>query len=89
MPHPIVPAVTALGGVTIGTALAEGLKSPKAVAIFYFEVAKSCYEATGSKRIACAVAAGACSLVLILMPGPHQGPFIMACAGSLRGVNKL
>lgn len=87
MPHPILPAVTALGGSTVGTALSEGLKSPKAIAIFYVEVAKSCYKATGSKRIACAVAAGACGLAIVL--GPHQAPFIVACAASLRGADKL
>jgi len=85
MPHPL----TALGGVAIGTALSEGLslKSPKAIAVFYVEVAKSCYKATGSKRFACTVAAGACSLALV--PGRNQGPFIVACAATLRAANTL
>jgi len=87
MPHPIVPVVTALGGSAVGTALAENLRSPKAIAIFYVEVAKSCYKATGSKRVGCALAAGAC--VFALTPGTHQAPFIAACAATLRGANKL
>ena len=55
--------------------------------LFYYNVAKSCYKATGSKRVACAVAAGACGFALV--PGPHQAPFIAACAASLKGVDKL
>ena len=85
MPNPIVPVVSSLGGV--GTAVSEGLKSLKAIAIFYVDVAKSCYKATGSKRVACVVAAGACSLALV--QGPHQDLFIVACAAILRGANKL
>jgi len=89
MPHPLIPVTTSLGGVAIGTALSEdvSLKSPKTIAAFYLQVAKSCYKATGSKRVACVVAAGACGMVF--MPGPHQGPFIAACAATLRGANKL
>lgn len=87
MPHPLLPVASSLSGVGITTALAEGLKSPKAIAIFYVDVAKSCYKATGSKRVACAVAATACALALT--PGPHQAAFIVACAGSRRGANKL
>ena len=87
MPNPAVSAVTALGGAAVGTALSEGLKSPKAIALFYVGVTKSCYSATGSKRIACVVAAGACGFALV--PGPHQAPFIAACAASLKGVSKL
>jgi hypothetical protein len=87
VPHPLIPVATSLTAATLGTALAEGLKSPKAVALFYVSVAKSCYSATGSKRVACAVAAGACGFAVI--PGPHQAPFIAACVGSLRGVSKL
>jgi hypothetical protein len=26
---------------------------------------------------------------LLLIPGPHQGPFIVACAAASRGANKL
>ncbi|EJK53451.1 hypothetical protein THAOC_27117, partial [Thalassiosira oceanica] len=69
-------------GTSVSTALSEKLEPPKAIAIFYGEIAKSCYIATGSKRVACVVAAGACTIALI--PGAHQGPFIIACAGSLR-----
>lgn len=54
-----------LGGAALGTALSENLKSPKVIAIFYVEVAKSCYTATGSKRVVCAIAAVACGLVLV------------------------
>jgi len=87
MPHPILPVVSSLGGAAVGTALSEGLTSPKAIAIFYVDVAKSCYKATGSKRVACVVPTGACGLALA--PGPHQATFIVACAASLRGANKL
>lgn len=87
MPHPLAPIATSLVGVATGTALSEGLKSPTAIALFYVNVAKSCYQATGSKRIACVVAAGACGLAIV--PGPHQAPFVAACAASLKGVNKL
>jgi len=33
------------------------------------------------------VAALTCGTALI--PGPHQGPFIVACAAAARGANKL
>lgn len=87
MPHPLILVASSLGGVALGTALSEGLTSPKAIAVFYVEVAKSCYGATGSKRVACAVSAGACGFALV--PGPHQAPFLVACAAALRGANKL
>ena len=87
MPHPLVPVATSIAGAALGTALTEGLKSPKAVALFYFSTAKSCYTATGSKRIACIVATGACGFAVL--PGPHQAGFIAACVGSLKGVSKL
>ena len=80
MPNPMVPIASSLGGVAAGTALSEGLKSPKAIALFYAEIAKSCYTATGSKRIACLVAAGACSFALV---PAHQAPFIVTCAAGL------
>ena len=87
MPYPIIPVVTSVVGITATTAISEQLKSPKAIVAFYVEVAKSCYTATGSKRIACIAAAGVCGLTII--PGPHQAPFMVACAASLRGANKL
>lgn len=43
MPHPLAPIATSLVGVATGTALSEGLKSPTAIALFYVNVAKSCY----------------------------------------------
>lgn len=87
MPNPIIPVVTSVVGITATTAISEQLKSPKAVVAFYVGVTKSCYTATGSKRIACIAATGVCGLAII--PGPHQGPFMAACAASLRGANKL
>jgi len=87
MPHPIKPVVTSVVGITVTTVISEQLKSPKAIAAFYVGVAKSCYTATGSKRIACIAATGVCGLAII--PGPHQAPFMAACAASLRGANKL
>ena len=53
MPYPLVPVVISLVGVVTGTVLSKGLKSPKAIVLFYVNVAKSCYKTTGSKRIAC------------------------------------
>lgn len=85
--HPLAPAVVSFTGTSFTTALAEGLTSPKAVGLFYWGVAKSCHGATGSKLLACGLAAGACGFALV--PGPHQGPFIVACVGTLRGVNRL
>ena len=94
MPNPIINKINipevgvAIIGTTVSTAVTEKLEySPKAVAIFYGEVAKSCYIATGSKRVACVVAAGACTFALI--PGAQQAPFMVACAAILRGVNRL
>ena len=57
MPSLIVPIATVVTVLAVGTALSEGLKSPKAVAMFYAGVAKSCYTSTGSKRVACIVSA--------------------------------
>lgn len=88
MPVPIVTAATSLVGVGAGTMLSEGkLISPKAIGLFYVEIAKSCYVATGSKRIACIVAAASCGMAIV--PGAHQAPFIVACAAAARGANKL
>jgi hypothetical protein len=88
MPNPLLPIAGAAVGVGTGTMISENaLMSPKAICLFYVEIAKACYTSTGSKRIACTVAALACGTVLI--PGPHQGPFIVACAAASRGANKL
>jgi len=88
MPNPVLPVVGAIVGAGAGTMISESaLMTPKAIALFYVQIAKDCYVSTGSKRIACGVAALACGVVLI--PGPHQGPFIVAYATASRGVNKL
>lgn len=87
MPNTIPEVGAAIVTTSVGTAISEKLKSPKAIVLFYGEIAKSCYVATGSKRVACVVAAGACTFGLI--PGAHQAPFIAACVGTLRGANRL
>lgn len=88
MPNPLLPVAGAVVGVGTGTMISESaLMTPKAIGLFYIEIAKACYVSTGSKRIACGVAALACGTALI--PGPHQGPFIVACAAAARGANKL
>ena len=88
MPNPLLPIAGALVGVSTGTMVAEHtLMTPKAISLFYVGIAKACYDSTGSKRIACGVAALVCCTALI--PGPHQGPFIAGCATVSRGVNKL
>lgn len=88
MPNPLLPIAGAAVGVSTGTMISESaLMTPKEIGLFYVEVAKACYVSTGRKRIACAVAALACGTALI--PGPHQGPFIVACASAARGANKL
>ena len=88
MPNPLLPVANAVVGVGTGTMLSErALMTPKAIGLFYVEIAKACYVSTGSKRIVCGIAALACGTALI--PGPHQGPFIVACAAAARGVNKL
>ena len=87
MPNSIVRAGAAISGAALGTAMSENIRSPKAIALFYVEVVKSCYSATGSKRIACASAAVACGLALT--PGAHQIPFITACTASLTGASRL
>jgi len=85
MPNPIVGALIGAG---TGTMISESaLMTPKAIALFYVQIAKDCYVSTGSKRIACVVATVACGATLI--PGPHQGPFISSCAAAFRGANKL
>ena len=88
MPNPLLPVAGAVVGVSTGTMISEStLMTPKAIGLFYVEIAKACYVSTGSKRIACGVAALTCGTALI--PGPHQGPFIVACAAAARGTNKL
>lgn len=88
MPNPLLPVAGAVVGVGTGTMISESaLMTPKAIGLFYVEIAKACYVSTGSKRIACGVAALTCGTALI--PGPHQGPFIVACAAADRGANKL
>jgi hypothetical protein len=88
MPNPLLPVAGAVVGVGTGTMISESaLMTPKAIGLFYVEIAKACYISTRSKRIACGVAALSC--VTALVPGPHQGPFIVACAAAARGANKL
>jgi hypothetical protein len=88
MPNPLLPMAGAVIGVGTGTIISErALMTPKEIGLFYVGIAKACYISTGSKRIACAVSALACGTALI--PGPHQGPFILACAATCRGTNKL
>jgi len=88
MPNPLLPVARAMVGVGTETMISErALMTPKAIGLFYVEIAKACYVSTGSKRIACGVAALACGTALI--PGPHQGLFIVACATAARGANKL
>jgi len=88
MPNPLLPVAGAVVGVSTGTMISEStLMTPKAIGLFYVQIAKACYVSTGSKRIACGVAALTCGTALI--PGPHQGPFIVACAAAARGTNKL
>jgi len=88
MPNPLLPVVGATVGVSTGTMISESaLMTPKEICLFYGGIAKACYASTGSKRIACGVTALVCGTALI--PGPHQGPFIVACAAAARGANKL
>lgn len=83
-----MPIAGAIAGVGSGAMIAEGtLMSPKGVALFYIQVAKGCYSATGSKRVACAAAFLSCGVALV--PGAHQGPFIVACTATCRGVDKF
>ena len=88
MPHPLAyPLAGPIIKTVVSTVVSEGLKSSKTVAVFYLSVAKSCYNATGSKRVACATAAVACGIAFI--PGPLQAPFIAVCTVNLEVVNKL
>lgn len=88
MPNPLLPIAANVVGVSVGTMVAEKvLMSPKTIGLFYVDIAKACYASTGSKRIACGVAALTCGTALI--PGPHQGTFLVACATAARGANKI
>lgn len=58
MPNPLLPVVGAAVGVSTGTMISESaLMTSKEIGLFYVAIAKTCYTSTGSKRIACAVAA--------------------------------
>jgi hypothetical protein len=88
MPNPLLSVAGSVVGVGTGTMISESaLMSPKAIGLFYVEITKACYVSTGSKRIACGVAAIVCATAVIL--GAQQGPFIVACAAAARGANKL
>ena len=89
MPIPLITkqVAGAIIGASVGTVLEERLMNPKAIALFYADIAKKCYVSTGSKRIACGTAALACGIALV--PGAHQGPFIVGCAALAPGANKL
>ena len=65
MPNPLLPVAGSIIGTGISTILVEDVKPPKGIALFYFDVSKSCYKATGSKRVACAVALRACGLAIV------------------------
>ena len=93
MPNPLLQVdAAAVGfaavGVSTGTMISEkALMNPKEICLFYVGIAKACYASTGSKRIACGVTSLVC--VTALIPGPHQGPFMAACAAAARGTKKL
>lgn len=88
MPNPSVPITGEATGVSGGTMITEkALMSPKSIGLYYIQIAKSCYVATGSKRIACTTAGIVC--ITALIPGAHQLTFIIACATAARGANKL
>ena len=57
MPNPLLPVAGAIIGASTGTMMSESvLMTPKAIGLFYVQVAKDCYISTGSKRIACTAA---------------------------------
>jgi hypothetical protein len=58
MTHPILSTATEVTRTAIGTAVSKGLKSPQAMAYFYYNVAKSCYSANESKQISRITTAG-------------------------------
>jgi len=83
MPNPLLPIANAVVGVGTGTMISErALMTPKAIGLFYVGIAKTCYTSTGSKRIACAVAALACGTALI--PGPRSFYRCLCCRLSRR-----
>jgi len=62
MPNPLLPIAGAVVGVGTGTIISESaLMTPKAIGLFYVQIAKDCYVSTGNKRIACGVATLACA----------------------------
>ena len=88
MPNPLVAIAGAVGGVCTGMMISEGTSmTTSAIGLFYIDVAKACYFSTASKRLVCGVTPLAYGTALV--PGPHHGPFIVACAAATRGANKL
>ena len=91
MPNPIIPLIPiagSLGGIAVGTVISEGIApNPKAIVLFYVEIAKACYVSTGSTRIACGVATIVCAAALV--PGPQQAPFVVSCAAAARATHKV
>ena len=96
MPVALIPALPPVvtnsagmvGGISLATMIYEGAPmTPKELGGLYVSIAKSCYTATGSKRLSCGVAAIVCGGALI--PGAHSIPFFGACAAILRGTNNL
>jgi hypothetical protein len=80
----ILPAAGVYGSTVVAE---KKLFTPKELVLFYGSIMKSCYTATGSKRLACATAGVSC--IIAVIPGPHQNGFIIACAAAARGANKL
>ena len=74
----ILPAAGVYGSTVVAE---KKLFTPKELVLFYGSIMKSCYTATGSKRLACATAGVSC--IIAVIPGPHQSGFIIACAALL------
>lgn len=54
MPNPLLPVTGPVVGLGTGTMISEStLMTPKAIGLFYVEIAKACYVSTGSKRVDC------------------------------------
>ena len=88
LPPVVTSSVGIVAGISSATMISEGaLMTPKELGGLYVSIAKSCYIATGSKRLSCGVAAIVCGGALI--PGAHSAPFFVACAAILRGTNNL